>query len=241
MTRDRLTTLRNSTRSPFCFAVVSETEKIVVWKLSWLLVPERGQLKTFVASSYKSRESSAFSMRRRTDQTDGRVIRILLVLSFILGLLMMVLGVVFRVYVCHWVAKAMFGGWIGIFVSIILYTAVRPRTVKSAATICVFNRILSSFSGRISLVYTVYNSLLFHRNLSSAKFDRFSPWNMIVLWNIVCETLGRTIFQHGTTVYKYAILYTYMSIVAISLATSLAFLLCLAIRRIRILNTNRWH
>ena len=31
---------------------------------------------------------------------------------------MMILGVVFRVYVCHWVARALFAIWIGIVVSI---------------------------------------------------------------------------------------------------------------------------
>lgn len=58
-------------------------------------------------------------MQRRSEGKDGPIIRILLVCSFFVGLLMMAMGVVFRVYVCHWVAKAMFGGWIGIIVSIV--------------------------------------------------------------------------------------------------------------------------
>ena len=89
----------------------------------------------------------------------------------------MVLGVVFRVYVCHWVAKAMFAGWIGIFVSIMYIHY--SRMAKSATTIYVFIPVFSrNFLGEFLLCI---NSLLFHRNLSSAKFDRFSPWNMIVL------------------------------------------------------------
>lgn len=55
-------------------------------------------------------------MRRQPKDNDGRAIKALLVCSFLVGLTMMSLGVVFRVYVCHWVAKALFGIWIGIFV-----------------------------------------------------------------------------------------------------------------------------
>ncbi|CAB4010275.1 Hypothetical predicted protein [Paramuricea clavata] len=55
-------------------------------------------------------------MRRQSQNNEGRTIKVLLICSILVGLLMMVLGVVFRVYVCHWVAKALFAIWIGIFV-----------------------------------------------------------------------------------------------------------------------------
>lgn len=57
-------------------------------------------------------------MRRRESNHNGTVIQILLILSIIVGLTMTSLGVIFRVYVCHWVAKVLFACWIGVFVSV---------------------------------------------------------------------------------------------------------------------------
>ncbi|XP_046863974.1 uncharacterized protein LOC124457828 [Xenia sp. Carnegie-2017] len=55
-------------------------------------------------------------MRRRESNHNGIVIQILLILSIVVGLTMTSLGAVFRVYVCHWVAKVLFACWIGVFV-----------------------------------------------------------------------------------------------------------------------------
>lgn len=66
--------------------------------------------------------------RRQEQEDNGKWIKALLVFSIFLGFVMMILGVVFRVYVCHWVAKGLFAIWIGIIVSIqrcsrVYYTA----------------------------------------------------------------------------------------------------------------------
>ena len=56
--------------------------------------------------------------RRQEQENNGKWIKALLFASIFVGFVMMILGVVFRVYVCHWVAKGLFAIWIGIIVSI---------------------------------------------------------------------------------------------------------------------------
>ncbi|XP_028406062.1 uncharacterized protein LOC114528595 [Dendronephthya gigantea] len=87
--------------------------------------------------------------RRRTQESEGISLRILFICSIIVGLLMMVLGVVFRVYVCHWVARILFAIWIGIFVMVAAGVGLCTRVSRDYGprygTPCTFSFGLISF------------------------------------------------------------------------------------------------